>query len=106
MGCVLGERPVKSVTVTDSTQAPSSNDTAPTPKDRRRLPPPGVEFPKTIKSYVRRAGRTTSGQAKAFEELGPRFVLPYTPNNASAARQGTSMRSGKSTSPICRLGPI
>jgi glutamyl-Q tRNA(Asp) synthetase len=39
--------------------------------------PPGVAFPKTIKSYVRRAGRTTTGQAKAFEELGPRFVLPY-----------------------------
>jgi tRNA (guanine-N7-)-methyltransferase len=71
--------------VTDSTQAPSPNDaardssTAPVPKDRRRLPPPGVDFPKTIKSYVKRAGRTTSGQAKAFEELGPRFVLPYTP---------------------------
>jgi tRNA (guanine-N7-)-methyltransferase len=51
----------------------------PAPKDRRRLPPPGVAFPKTIKSYVKRAGRTTTGQAKAFEELGPKFVLPYTP---------------------------
>ncbi|OGO98108.1 MAG: tRNA (guanosine(46)-N7)-methyltransferase TrmB [Curvibacter sp. GWA2_64_110] len=50
------------------------------PKDRRRLPPPGVEFPKTIKSFVKRAGRTTTGQAKAFEEFGPRFVLPYTPS--------------------------
>jgi len=49
-----------------------------TPKDRRRLPPPGVEFPKTIKSYVKRAGRTTTGQAKAFELYGPRYVLPYT----------------------------
>jgi len=48
------------------------------PKDRRRLPPPGVEFPKTIKSYVKRAGRTTTGQAKAFELYGPRYVLPYT----------------------------
>ncbi len=47
------------------------------PKDRRRLPPPGVEFPKTIKSYVTRAGRTTTGQAKALQELGPRFVLPF-----------------------------
>jgi tRNA (guanine-N7-)-methyltransferase len=26
---------------------------------------------------VRRAGRTTTGQAKAFELLGPRYVLPY-----------------------------
>lgn len=36
-----------------------------------------MAFPKTIKSYVKRAGRTTTGQAKAFEALGPRFVLPY-----------------------------
>ncbi len=32
---------------------------------------------RTIRSFVRRAGRTTIGQAKAFDELGPRFVLPY-----------------------------
>ena len=49
------------------------------PKDASRLPPAGVEFPKTIKSYVRRAGRTTSGQAKAFEELGPLYLLKYEP---------------------------
>jgi tRNA (guanine-N7-)-methyltransferase len=70
--------------VTDSTQAPAASEpaadnTTPAPKDRRRLPPPGVAFPKTIKSYVKRAGRTTSGQAKAMEELGPRFLLPFTP---------------------------
>lgn len=39
--------------------------------------PPGVPHPRTIRSFVRRAGRTTTGQAKAFEELGPRFLLPY-----------------------------
>jgi len=44
-----------------------------------------VEFPKTIKSFVKRAGRTTTGQAKAFEEFGPRFVLPYTPAPLDAA---------------------
>lgn len=38
-----------------------------------------VAYPKTIKSFVRRAGRTTSGQTKAFDELGPRFLLPYQP---------------------------
>jgi tRNA (guanine-N7-)-methyltransferase len=32
---------------------------------------------RTIKSYVLRAGRTTSGQAKAFETLGPRYLVPY-----------------------------
>ena len=42
-------------------------------------PPEGVAHPRTIRSFVRRAGRTTTGQAKAFETLGPRFVLPYAP---------------------------
>ena len=68
--------------MTESTPTPTPiaapADAAPAIKDRRRLPPPGVEFPKTIKSYVRRAGRTTTGQAKAFEEQGPKFLLPYT----------------------------
>ncbi|MGE0497847.1 MAG: tRNA (guanosine(46)-N7)-methyltransferase TrmB [Ramlibacter sp.] len=32
---------------------------------------------RTIRSFVRRAGRTTIAQAKAFEALGPRFLLPY-----------------------------
>ncbi len=41
--------------------------------------PDGVAHPKTIKSFVRRAGRTTTGQAKAFEDLGPRFIVPYAP---------------------------
>lgn len=39
--------------------------------------PEGVAFPRAIKSYVRRAGRTTTGQARAFEEFGPRFIVPY-----------------------------
>ena len=33
--------------------------------------------PRTIRSYVMRAGRTTEGQARALSELGPRFRLPY-----------------------------
>jgi tRNA (guanine-N7-)-methyltransferase len=41
--------------------------------------PDGVAHPRTIRSFVRRAGRTTTGQAKAFEQLGPRFLLPYQP---------------------------
>ncbi|MCX7279502.1 MAG: tRNA (guanosine(46)-N7)-methyltransferase TrmB [Burkholderiales bacterium] len=38
---------------------------------------PAVPHPKTIKSFVLRAGRTTTGQTKAFETLGPQFLLPY-----------------------------
>ncbi|MDB5875542.1 MAG: trmB [Ramlibacter sp.] len=41
--------------------------------------PDGVAHPRTIRSFVRRAGRTTTGQAKAFAELGPRYLLPYQP---------------------------
>ena len=40
--------------------------------------PEGVVHPRTIRSFVLRAGRTTTGQAKAFETLGPRFLQPYT----------------------------
>ncbi len=62
------------------------NDTQnipPKPADQPRTPRirpqslADVAFPKTIKSFVRRAGRTTTGQTKAFEELGPKFLLPY-----------------------------
>ena len=42
--------------------------------------PDGVAHPRTIRSFVRRAGRTTTGQAKAFADLGPRFLLPYSPH--------------------------
>ena len=44
-------------------------------------PAEGTEAPKvfmrTIKSFIRRAGRTTAGQAKAFEVLGPQYLVPY-----------------------------
>ena len=59
---------------------PSPHSPAPsTPLATARLAgvPEGVAHPQTIRSYVRRAGRTTAGQNKALEELGPRFVLPF-----------------------------
>lgn len=36
-----------------------------------------VPYPKAIKSFVKRAGRTTTGQARAVELLGPEFLVPY-----------------------------
>lgn len=57
--------------------APGAEPAAPTSEALPGGAPAGVAFPKTIKSFVRRAGRTTTGQAKAFEVLGPRFILPY-----------------------------
>jgi tRNA (guanine-N7-)-methyltransferase len=50
-----------------------------TPSPPSPAAPDGVAHPRTIRSFVRRAGRTTTGQAKAFEQLGPRFLLPYQP---------------------------
>lgn len=53
--------------------------------DPGKSPPPspaalaseGVAHPRAIRSFVRRTGRTTTGQAKALSELGPRFLVPY-----------------------------
>ncbi|MEI7514502.1 MAG: tRNA (guanosine(46)-N7)-methyltransferase TrmB [Betaproteobacteria bacterium] len=44
---------------------PSANESAPTP------------YLRGIKSFVKRAGRMTSGQTKAVDALGPQFLLPY-----------------------------
>jgi tRNA (guanine-N7-)-methyltransferase len=46
--------------------------------------PPSDDSPqhplhRRLKSFVRRAGRTTDGQARAFAELGPIFLLAYRP---------------------------
>ena len=39
--------------------------------------PAHVAPPQTVRSFVRRTGRVTTGQAKAFAELGSTFVLPF-----------------------------
>ena len=49
--------------------AASSDDTG--------APPP---FRRQIKSFVLRAGRTTTGQAKAYETLGATYLLPFSPS--------------------------
>ena len=38
-----------------------------------------------IRSYVLRAGRIGSGQQRALDELGPRFMLPFAPRPLDAA---------------------
>lgn len=55
----------------------SSDGTASTVARRTGRAPGDVAYPKAIKSFVRRAGRTTTGQAKALADLGPRVLLPY-----------------------------
>ncbi len=56
-------------TTPDSTELPSAD----APATETVAKP----FMRTIKSFVKRAGRTTAGQAKAFTDLGPQFLLPY-----------------------------
>jgi tRNA (guanine-N7-)-methyltransferase len=48
--------------------------------------PESVVFPRGIRSYVRRAGRTTVGQAKALEALGPQYLLAYQPQPVDLAQ--------------------
>ena len=47
--------------------------------------PAHVLHPQRIRSFVLRAGRTTSGQAQAVATLGPRFVLPFDKSGDSLA---------------------
>ena len=41
--------------------------------------PVSAARPRAIRSFVTRAGRVTTGQARALAELGPRYVLPFDP---------------------------
>ena len=84
------------------------------PAQRPTHIPQGVAYPKAIKSYVRRAGRTTTGQAKAFEDLGPRFLLKYQPKPLDAmtayGRPGQLILEigfgmGEATAHIARVRP-
>ncbi|WPH11965.1 tRNA (guanosine(46)-N7)-methyltransferase TrmB [Variovorax paradoxus] len=54
-------------TPSDDDDAADDNSNKPHPLHRR------------LKSFVKRAGRTTDGQARAFAELGPLFLIPYKP---------------------------
>ena len=64
MGCIV--RPPYNTAMTSA------------PENDPNIPIEGTKpFMRTIKSFVKRAGRTTAGQAKAFDELGPQFLLPY-----------------------------
>ena len=76
--------------------------------------PADVPFPKTIRSYVRRTGRVTTGQAKAFEDIGPQYLLPYTESALDAAqafgRNGKLILEigfgmGEATAHIARVRP-
>ena len=56
-------------------------DTPTTPN----TPKTDAPFMRVIKTYVLRAGRMGSGQVRAFEQFGPQFLMPYTPERLDAA---------------------
>jgi tRNA (guanine-N7-)-methyltransferase len=53
-----------------------SHDLPPADDDAGDSPQPHP-LHRRLKSFVKRGGRTTDGQARAFAELGPLFLLPY-----------------------------
>ncbi len=78
---------------------PVNNIPAPSSANAAANTPAGVAFPKAIKSYVTRAGRTTTGQAKALADLGPRYVLPY-----QATQLDVDAAFGRSAPVILEIG--
>ena len=83
-----------------STPSPSTSPSLPS-----GLAPTGSASPLTdspplkgrpIRSFVLRTGRTTVGQAKALEDMGPQYILPYQPSamNLEAARAIVQLASG------------
>ena len=41
------------------------------------VPPVNVPHPRAVRSFVRRAGRVTSGQARAYAAWGEHYLLPF-----------------------------
>ena len=62
-------------------------------------------FMRTVKSFVKRAGRMGGGQLKAMDELGPKFLLPYQPAaiDFAAAFAESTGADGQNTS---KTGPV
>ena len=62
--------------------------------------PASVAFPKNIKSFVKRAGRTTTGQAKAFEVWGPQYLLAYAPEPLNMAKAFALNGQASASAPV------
>ena len=68
--------------------------------DSANQAPASVAFPKNIKSFVKRAGRTTTGQAKAFVVWGPEFLLAYAPAPLNMAKAFALNSQAATTAPV------
>jgi tRNA (guanine-N7-)-methyltransferase len=67
------------------------------------------KFLKTIKSFVRRAGRITTGQSKAFEDLGDTYLLNYDASKNAidfiAAQAANTLAEVENSSKIATFEP-
>ena len=71
----------------------------PIPPASPEAAPADVSHPRAIRSFVRRTGRTTLAQAKAFADVGPKFLLPY-----SAAPVDFAAVFGRSAPTLLEIG--
>jgi tRNA (guanine-N7-)-methyltransferase len=82
---------------------PDTPDTSAAASDAQAQP-----FMRTVKSFVKRAGRMGSGQIKAREELGPKYLLPYQPAaiEFEAAFAGLAKPGGQNDAPSNSQRPV
>jgi tRNA (guanine-N7-)-methyltransferase len=76
--------------------------TVPAPHQATRGSEPGrgeTAYPRAVRSYVLRAGRMGTGQARALTELGPRFLIPY-----AEARLDLDACFGRSAPKVLEIG--
>ena len=81
--------------MTDTTPALPTRSAA--PASPAATPSNGALKNRPIRSFVLRTGRTTVGQAKALEDLGPQYQIPYqeTTIDLIAARAGITISTGQ-----------
>ena len=63
-------------------EAPHNAESVENARDASSSAADAPAFPRRIRSFVTRAGRVSTGQRRAMDELGPRFVVPYAPAHA------------------------
>jgi len=81
----------------NSSNPPSSDVPASTPALSKESPVHPQH--RRLKSFVTRNGRTTGGQAKAFEDFGPQFLVPY-----GAASLDLAAAFGRSAPTVLEIG--
>jgi tRNA (guanine-N7-)-methyltransferase len=66
---------------------------------------PSLHKGRPIRSFVLRTGRTTVGQAKALEDIGPQYILPYQQNAINLEAAYASIHSSNSLNDVQTVPP-